>query len=182
MSIDNEYTTILDILNDTTEDLNKFDLDNYLKPFRDTSHFERLDEKFKDFKYYLNEMTDDCRRAVESPVYVGVVGHYSSGKSSLLNAILFPQKAKHLLPMGQRPVTAKCTLLRFTKSKSSHRFFQVTVSKEEKSLDETAYQRMVSGDVPAALECTNFFSFGVKCRGSCRWCLQRNGIQTYRVI
>jgi len=157
MSIDHEYTTMLDVLNDTTEDLDEFDLDNQLKPFCDTSHFEQLDEKFKDFKYNLTEMTDDCRRAVESPVYVGVVGHYSSGKSSLLNAILFPQKAKHLLPMGDRPVTAKCTLLRFTKSKSRHRFFQITASCEEKSLDETVYQRMVSGDVPTALEDTNFF-------------------------
>ena len=157
MGLKNEYTTILDTLNDIATDISEFDLGDYLKKFQDTPHFERFDEKFKDFKHYLIEMTADCRSAVESPIYVGVVGHYSSGKSSLLNAMLFPQKSKNLLPTGQRPVTAKCTLLRFAEPKSGHRYFQITVNDKVNSLDEIAYQRMVSGGVPTALEDTHHF-------------------------
>ena len=98
------------------------------------------------FQYTINRLMEDCRSAVEKPIHIGIVGHYSHGKSSLLNALLFPPKTGEMLPTGEGVVTGKCTLVKFSNSVGSHEFIEVDQSGHETLLTQDEYRARVSGN------------------------------------
>lgn len=69
----------------------------------------RFKEPFLHLDEALIKELDFIISSLEKPVQIGVVGQFSSGKSSLLNLIL----QKDILPTGAVPVTSKPTFLQY---------------------------------------------------------------------
>ncbi|MDP3481009.1 MAG: dynamin family protein, partial [Desulfoprunum sp.] len=152
----NEFETILDVLNDTIKELSEFDISGYVKKFKESDFFDELVDKIKDFQHDVTSATECCREAVQNPIYVGVIGHYSHGKSSLLNSLLFNPKAKPILPTGESIVTSLCTLIQFSE-KDTHSFYEKRSNEDENWLDENEYQRKVSGKVSGIVKDVKYF-------------------------
>jgi len=144
-SFKKNYTEIKDCLNAIAEEGLKFNIDIYLKKFKNREYFTKFESQFKDFQHDIKLAVDDAQREIKSPIYVGVVGHYSHGKSSLLNALLFPPKSKDLLPTGESIVTSLCTLVQFKADSNTHEFYEVTPTGQETNIHEDDYQTKVSG-------------------------------------
>jgi predicted GTPase len=70
-----------------------------------------------DFDEHFGKMSEDIRFLLVNPIFIGVIGKYSHGKSSLINAILKKQTMNpseaDILPMGDNPVTATPTAVIF---------------------------------------------------------------------
>ena len=111
----------------------------------DTKPHGHLIRDCRDFQERVQRLTEDCRDEVEKPIYIGVVGHYSHGKSSLLNALIFPPKTHAVLPTGEGVVTSMCTLVQFESSGSAHEFYEVETGGMERPLAPEEYQARVSG-------------------------------------
>ncbi len=111
----------------------------------DTKPHDQLIRDCRDFQDRLQRLTEDCRDEVEKPIYIGIVGHYSHGKSSLLNALIFPPKTPAVLPIGEGVVTSLCTLVQFVPAASIHEFYEVEAGGLEKPLLPDEYQSRVSG-------------------------------------
>ena len=152
-----DYREILDQLDDIQRALQGIDIDKHLDKFKGTDFFQTFENKFKDFAHDVENTTDDAKRAIESPIYVGVVGHYSHGKSSLLNAMLFPPKAREMLPTGKSIVTAMCTLLQFEAQRDLNEFYQVDKAGEETGISEEEYSAKVSGKRSGQLQDLHHF-------------------------
>jgi len=60
----------------------------------------------------LIEQLDNCERLMKAPVYVGMLGRYSHGKSALVNS-LFLMDDETKLPEGESVVTSKVTRVSF---------------------------------------------------------------------
>lgn len=135
----------------------KFDLEGHLKKFKNRDYFTKFESQFKDFQHDIQLAVDDAQREIESPIYVGVVGHYSHGKSSLLNAMLFPPKSKELLPTGESIVTSLCTLIQFKSENNNHEFHEVNTSGSETYILEDDYQSKVSGKRTGAIRDLSHF-------------------------
>ncbi|HQL61698.1 MAG TPA: dynamin family protein [bacterium] len=150
MKIHNSLKSILDRLSE-------FRIEEHLAKFKNTKHFQDLENQFKDFQYDVGHAADRAKESIESPIYVGVIGHYSHGKSSLLNAMLFPPKAKDLLPTGESIVTSKCTLIQFKEGGRANDFYEVSFNGDERPLSEEEYQAKVSGKRESAIQDLHFF-------------------------
>lgn len=111
----------------------------------DTKPHDPLIRECRDFQDRVERLTEDCRDEVEKPIYIGVVGHYSHGKSSLLNALIFPPKTPPVLPTGEGVVTSLCTLVQFVPNATAHEFYEVEAGGTERSLMPDEYQARVSG-------------------------------------
>jgi len=111
----------------------------------DTKPHDQLIRECRDFQDRLQRLTEDCRDEVEKPIYIGVVGHYSHGKSSLLNALIFPPKTHAVLPIGEGVVTSLCTLVQFVSGAATNEFYEVEAGGMEKPLLPDEYQSRVSG-------------------------------------
>ena len=111
----------------------------------DTKPHYQLIRECRDFQDCLQRATEDCRDEVEKPSYIGVIGHYSHGKSSLLNALIFPPKTLAVLPIGEGVVTSLCTLVQFVSGASTNEFYEVEAGGLEKTLTPDGYQSRVSG-------------------------------------
>ena len=111
----------------------------------DIRGFDDLIRECHNFQESVERAAEDCQAAVESPIYIGVVGHYSHGKSSLLNALLFPPRSKEILPTGEGVVTSLCTLLQFSNLADDHEFYEVEQGGDERYLPADEYQARVSG-------------------------------------
>ena len=66
----------------------------------------------------LLEQLDNCSRLLKSPVYVGMLGRYSHGKSALVNSLFLLDEDKKL-PEGESVVTSKVIRVAFDDSISS---------------------------------------------------------------
>jgi hypothetical protein len=111
----------------------------------DPRTYDALIRECRDFLESVERAAEDCKAAVESPIYIGVVGHYSHGKSSLLNALLFPPKTPETLPTGEGVVTSLCTLIQFSNKMADHEFCEVAPGGEEQYLAADAYRVRVAG-------------------------------------
>ncbi|MCB1087820.1 MAG: dynamin family protein [Verrucomicrobiae bacterium] len=111
----------------------------------DSRAFDDLIRECRDFHELVERAAEDCKAAVESPIYIGVVGHYSHGKSSLLNSLLFLPKTQEVLPTGEGVVTSLCTLIQFSNSADDHEFYEVANGGEEQYLPPDEYRVRVSG-------------------------------------
>ena len=141
----NEYQKINDCILNITEEAKNASIQRYLDRFKGSPRLDKLENLFLDFQQDTQRASSDCDHAINSPIYVGVVGHYSHGKSSLLNALLFPPKSKEILPTGESIVTAMCTLLGFTNEKQGHKFYKVGRDGREISIPADEYQAEISG-------------------------------------
>ncbi|SDX21404.1 dynamin family protein [Thiocapsa roseopersicina] len=153
----NEYQKLSDTINNIAEEASRASIKNYLKRFKETGHFDKFEERFADFKQDVQRAAEECDRAINSPVYVGVVGHYSHGKSSLLNALLSPPKSRELLPTGDSVVTAMCTLVGFKDDRQGHEFHEVKYDGVESPIPAEEYQSKVSGKRPSSLQGVHHF-------------------------
>jgi predicted GTPase len=155
--VSTSYEKILNELQGMIDRFGDFDIQKHLSGFKDREFFSKIENVYADFEYELKRALDDAKRAVESPIYIGVIGHYSHGKSSLLNAMLTPPKAKELLPTGDGIVTSKCTLAQFTDDGGSNCFWEVKDTGEEVHLSDVEYQAKVSGKRSGAIQGINHF-------------------------
>ena len=69
-----------------------------------------LDEKFHP-SIQLSQLFDKLLRRSKYPMEVAIVGQFSSGKSTFLNALL----SKDILPTGITPVTSKVNFINYAK-------------------------------------------------------------------
>lgn len=100
-------------------------LENFISEFKlyqkEKQHFELgflgdvkrvasalLDEKFLPSEQLKKVLNKQIRR-VEYPIEIAIVGQFSSGKSTFLNALL----SKDILPTGITPVTSKVTYINY---------------------------------------------------------------------
>lgn len=71
----------------------------------------KLNEPFMHLNQFFIDELESIITSFDKPIKVGIIGQFSSGKSSLLNLIL----QKPCLPTGAVPVTSKLTFLRYAK-------------------------------------------------------------------
>lgn len=148
----NEYQRINDCILNIREVAKNASIQRYLDRFKGSTRFDKLENLFLDFQQDTQRASSDCDRAINSPIYVGVVGHYSHGKSSLLNALLFPPKSKEILPTGESIVTAMCTLVGFTNEKQGHKFYEIGRDGKEAIIPADEYQAKISGKRKGTLQ------------------------------
>lgn len=117
-----------------------------IEELKNTDFYNEIQKVFMACEYDLKEAKETVERAITSPIYVGVIGHYSHGKSSLLNAMFLNQHDKEdgLLPIGEGVVTGKPTLIQFKDNIESHEFFKVYPDGSEESISEEEYKQMVT--------------------------------------
>ncbi len=113
---------------------------------KNTDFYQELQKVFIDCESGLKEAREMVEKTINAPIYTGVIGHYSHGKSSLLNAILLNQDEKEdgLLPIGEGVVTGKPTLIQFNEEANDHEFYKVYPNGEEETIDEEQYKHLVS--------------------------------------
>ncbi len=87
----------------------------------------KLKSDLKDVNYNsakpLLEQLDKCDRLMKSPIYVGMLGRYSHGKSALVNALFLLDEGDKL-PEGESVVTSKITRVAFDDTISSATAFK----------------------------------------------------------
>jgi len=142
-----DYSRLLSALKNVELIAPQLSPDKALKEIKalDIRGFEPLMRECRDFQENVERATEDCKSAVESPIYIGVVGHYSHGKSSLLNSLLFPPKSGEVLPTGEGVVTSLCTLIQFSNQSDQHEFYDVAQDGAERYLPSDEYRARVSG-------------------------------------
>ena len=123
----------------------------------DSRAFDELIRECRDFQESVERAVEDCQSAVQSPIYIGVVGHFSHGKSSLLNALLFPPRTSEVLPTGEGVVTSMCTLLQFSNTTDDHEFYEVNHSGDETYLPINEYRARVGGQGSGKAGTTSHF-------------------------
>jgi predicted GTPase len=90
------------------------------------------------------EVKESVDEVVKGKVWIGVVGHYSHGKSSLLNALLQQPDAPELLPTGDGVVTGLVSRIEFSARRNSHGF-RMLRGRESTDLAEDDYRARVAG-------------------------------------
>ena len=89
---------------------------------------DAIKEKVKDFvaKYVrpLTRKMDEVAETSDAPVYVGMLGRYSHGKSALVNA-MFGLEGEDELPTGEGVVTSQVTVVNFDTEISDTRAYEV---------------------------------------------------------
>ncbi|MBK1645191.1 hypothetical protein CKO25_11145 [Thiocapsa imhoffii] len=153
-----EYDRLNDAISNIIEETRQASVKDNLKVFAESGRLDKFEEQFEDFKQDVQRAAEDCDRAITSPIYVGVVGHYSHGKSSLLNAMLFPQTHKELLPTGESIVTAMCTLVGFKNDRQGHEFREIKHDGIEIRISPEEYRSKVSGKKSGTLQNVHHFS------------------------
>lgn len=100
-------------------------LQNFIKAYENAynQHFDdsfkgkvqslslKLNEPFMHLNQFFITELENIISSFDKPIRVGIIGQFSSGKSSLLNLIL----AKPCLPTGAVPVTSRPTFLHYAK-------------------------------------------------------------------
>jgi len=92
----------------------------------------------------MPEVTEAVQEVAEGKIWIGVVGHYSHGKSSLLNALLQLPDAPELLPTGEGVVTGMVSRVSFSSNRSSHEF-RLLKGAESIAISEEEYRAQVAG-------------------------------------
>lgn len=85
----------------------------------------------------LIEQLENCNRLMQAPVYVGMLGRYSHGKSALVNS-LFLMDDETKLPEGESVVTSKVTRVSFDKITSATAYKYYNGSNEREQFAEYA--------------------------------------------
>jgi hypothetical protein len=98
----------------------------------------------EDLNALTPELGESISEVAKGKVWIGVVGHYSHGKSSLLNALLQNPDAPELLPTGDGVVTGLVSRIEFSARRSSHAFRMLRGS-ESTDLAEDEYRARVAG-------------------------------------
>jgi len=112
------------------EDIVSKEINLFLKTWNETS-------------YEVLEKIKDCQETLKEIIYVGVVGHYSHGKSSLINSLVLPKGCKKtIFPTGSGIVTAKVTLLEFCPGNDIERYGYFKEDKEPELVSEEWYERL----------------------------------------
>lgn len=116
------------------------------RSLEDLADADQIEDKVKDFaaKSIEKLVTDIYRLAelTESPVYIGMLGRYSHGKSALVNA-LFDLTDENKLPEGDGIVTSKVTSVSFDLSKNTIEASEVTNDGEVRRIEYSALQNEV---------------------------------------
>ncbi len=87
---------------------------------KEINHFLSV---WKEFQTTITNDCERCKKIIDTPLYIGVIGHFSHGKSSLINALItHPKSDYEILPTGESIVTSKVTLIQFTEGTDIERF------------------------------------------------------------
>ncbi len=117
-----------------------------IESLKNTEFYQELQKIFMSCEYNLKEAREMVEKAINAPIYAGVIGHYSHGKSSLLNAMLLNQDDKEdgLLPIGDGVVTGMPTLIQFKDDNEGHEFYMVYPDGSDESISEEQYKQLVT--------------------------------------
>ncbi len=131
------------------EEINKTDerIKSYInsRDFIASKEIRKFLNTWNEFQTTLTKDCEICKEVINTPIYIGVVGHYSHGKSSLINALIsFPKSDDEVLPTGENIVTAKTTLIQFNEGAGIERF-GCKKDGEMEYIDDSVFKRLVSG-------------------------------------
>jgi HD-GYP domain-containing protein (c-di-GMP phosphodiesterase class II) len=147
MSSADEFSGLVDQI------VTKFDdLEKSMIPLRDAANELPADsdacQPVRSAVEDLNALAPEVKEAIDEvakgKVWIGIVGHYSHGKSSLLNALLQNPDAPELLPTGDGVVTGLVSRLEFSARRSAHGF-RMLRGAESTELAEDEYRARVAG-------------------------------------
>lgn len=107
-------------------------------------------ERFKHFVetevFKIEQEIRHCLKIIDSPVFVGLLGRYSHGKTALVNS-LFSLDSEYCLVEGEGVVTSKITRVEFAEDLAQPKFFECYRNGEQSSIDIATLQANVSGKV-----------------------------------
>jgi|GEM_PF-3913371 len=149
------FNDMLNALKDLDSSLGDLDLESYERKLDDSDKYRDFLEDFTSLRHEVKNATEHAKIAIESPIYSGIMGHYSHGKSSVLNALLFPQKGEWLLPTGEGIVTSLPTLVAFNAKGRGDSFTEIKPSGSN-PLTKDTFIRKASGKL--SLEDVDYFS------------------------
>jgi len=94
--------------------------------------------------YEINELKNDLQSAeIVENIFIGVLGEFSSGKSSLLNSIL----GKKLLPAMDKPTTKSVTYLKADVNQENEiEYFEIKEDDSEERISLLEYQDIAKGN------------------------------------
>lgn len=105
-------------------------------------------EKFKHFVDTEVLKTEQeirhCIKTIDSPVFVGLLGRYSHGKTALVNS-LFSLDSEFSLVEGEGVVTSKITRVEFSENLVTPKCFECYRNGEQSAIDIVTLQASVSG-------------------------------------
>lgn len=109
-----------------------------------------IKEKIQHFKVIeiskIYKKVSQAIRIISAPVYVGLLGRYSHGKTALINEF-FSIREEDSLPEGEGVVTSKITLVAFDSKIGSPRCLQVLRDKTENRVSIETLKASVGGKV-----------------------------------
>ncbi|BAY23297.1 hypothetical protein NIES2100_30610 [Calothrix sp. NIES-2100] len=127
----------------------------------DTSEIQEKIRHFKEIEISrVSKKVEQAIEVIKAPVYVGLLGRYSHGKTALINEF-FSIREEHSLPEGEGVVTSKVTLIAFDSQIDYPRCSQVLRDKnktENKVSIETLKASVGGKVVDENTEVTNYYS------------------------
>lgn len=133
-----------DKLSELSSDINRLFKDNAINKINEPLIREKLDHFAKTEIIKINSSIQDAIKTLESPIYIGLIGHYSHGKTALINAI-FSINDEFTLPEGKGIVTSKVTHVEFDSTVSTVKCFEQLKTGERKAVNISYLRSSVSG-------------------------------------
>lgn len=134
---------ILEILNDFKRDLKRIFSSDKIEGIKTDLIKTEITRFCKEDVKRVEIQLEDVVDKINSPIQIALLGRYSHGKSSLINA-LFQIKDSYKLPDGPGIVTSKITHVRFHERKED--VVKVTHDEEEESIGFERFQAEVQGN------------------------------------
>jgi len=126
----------------------------------DTIKTEEIKRKFKHYaETEIVKINTEIKQAVavlDSPIFVGLIGRYSHGKTALVNA-LFELDDEFKLPEGESIVTSKVTRVEFNHDIATPRCFKCLIDDTKKQVEIEELKLSVSGKVMTDDSSINFY-------------------------
>jgi len=147
MSTTPEFTELADQIVTTVEELQRA-----IEPLNrtaqelpsDSDACQPIVSAVQDLVALTPEVKESVDEVVSAKIWIGVVGHYSHGKSSLLNALLLQPDTPELLPTGDGVVTGLVSRIEFSARRNLHGF-RMLRGREITDLTEDEYRARVAG-------------------------------------
>ena len=144
MAIEETISKISEKLVSFRNDLNQFFVSK-LNNFK----FDEVRDKI--IRFYDTEFTKISKRVdysaklLNSPIYVGLLGRYSHGKTALLNS-MFNIREDYRLPEGEGVVTSKITRVEFKSGITGPKCFEILRDGNSNPLDVYSLKENVRGN------------------------------------
>ena len=111
----------------------------------------------------ISKKVDYSAKLLNSPIYVGLLGRYSHGKTALLNS-MFNIREDYRLPEGEGVVTSKITKVEFKSGITGPKCYEILRDGNSNPLDVYSLKENVRGNSSENSSMVDFYVHGIAFR------------------